>query len=122
MLIKNGLILGWKGQASGADPNVIGALVLPLEAPSVFRTVHDDRHTHLGPPPLEGEVLHERFWMMLRCVPPERVLAVPVILGKRVVQVIYTHDETGHGLPDSAERDVTQLATALASAYVRSMR
>lgn len=119
LLVKNGLALGWRGIAPGIDATTIEAILLPLGAPSVFATVFETGQPFRGPPPPCGEVLHERFWRLLRAPPPEDLLVVPVVMGTRVVQLLYVHEAKGRALPPAAGPDLLELVKAMADAFLR---
>ena len=122
LLIRDQLALGWRGHATSVDPATIEALLLPLSAPSVFASVYETGKPFRGALPASGEVLHDRFYMLLRCAPPREILVVPVLLGHRVVQLVYAHGGPGQELHDDAEHDLLELTTAVAAAYRRVIR
>lgn len=122
LLIKNDLVLGWRGRIPGVEATTLEALLLPLGAPSVFATVVETGQPFRGPPPPSGEVLHERLWKLLRRPVPEDLLVVPVVLGTRVVQLVLVQDPAGLALPARAGLDVAELAKALAETYGRLIR
>jgi hypothetical protein len=122
LIVKGGSALGWKGFAPDADSDRIESIAMPLASPSMLKHAHDARATFRGAPQDEGKDLHTRLWKLLRCEPPREVIVAPIVLGARVVNLVYTHAEMGPHLPDAATDDVSLAANVAAEQYARLIR
>lgn len=112
-------LVGWKGFAPSAPEGAIEAFEVPIVVPSALRVAFHDRVVFRGPPPAEGAALHNRLTRALGCSAPREILVAPIVLGKRVVNVVYAH---GHGdgpLPESLEAELTRVCDAARDAYAR---
>ncbi len=121
LIIKGDLALGWLGAGLDVDATRLESLLIPLSAPSLFRAVLETGRAFRGAPPMGGEVIHQRFWRSLGLPAPREVLAAPVVLKSRVVNLVYTQGST-NALPVMAEADVVRLSVAMAGAYQRLIR
>lgn len=122
LLVKDGTALGWKGFFSTASTELVEAVAVSLASPTMLSAAHDSREPFLGPPPAAGAALQSRLWKMLGAQPPTEVLVAPVVLGKRVVNLIYAHAEGGYLVSPSALEDATALCLEAAEAYKRIVR
>ncbi len=120
LIVKDGTALGWKGHARDVEQDLIESIAMPLGPASMLTVAHESRVVFHGPPPAEGATLQTRLWKLLRCTPPSEVLVAPVLLGQRVVNLIYAHAEGA--LPESAVSDATRVAAAAATAYARLIK
>ncbi len=75
---------------------------IPLEQPSVFRTVIEDRRSYLGP--LEPLPSHGYLLNELGGESPDMVLAIPLVVDNKVALVVY-----GDNLPD--KRPIKEIET-----------
>lgn len=120
---KDDLILGWKGFAPSVPTPVLEGIALPLSSPSVLKTAWDAKAPFRGPPPESGATLHGRLFKLLRCSsPPSEVLVVPLLVGKRVVNLLYGQPPEGGSLPETVAADAAGVAGAAAAAYARIIR
>jgi len=117
LVCRQGLALGWRGHAPGADPAALEALSLPLSVPSIFEIAYRQRNVYLGPPPDAGATIQFRLWKLLHCDEPQQVIVCPVVIGDRVINLLYAHADGE--LPPSAAPDLTSLAAAAGETYVR---
>ncbi len=79
---------------SGKSPDqVVRNIRIPLNAPSLFRSVIESRRTHLGP--LEPEELNRYFVNEVGGAMPETVLALPLIVDNKIALIVY-----GDNLPE----------------------
>lgn len=120
LIVKDGLALGWKGHAPDAEQDIIESIAMPLGPPSMLTAAYEQRVAVCGPPPSEGAALQTRLWKLLRCSPPSEVLVAPIVLGQRVVNLLYAH--TSATFPSSTASDATRVAAAASSAYARLIR
>lgn len=122
LLVREGSALGWKGFFPNADDDLLEAIAMPLSSPSMFKTAHDAREVFRGAPPQDGAALQTRLWKLLRCTAPTEVLVVPVVLGKRVVNLMYAHPEDAVTMSDDAVKDATALCRDAVAAYTRLVK
>jgi hypothetical protein len=73
-------------------------------------------------PPAEGVSLHMRFWKLLRCSAPSSALVCPVVLGTRVVNLLYAHPDSGGPIAPEAVEDAVVVCREAADAYARAVR
>ncbi len=116
--------VGWKGFLlvnieHEAAPSAIASLEVPLAPPSVFRGVYEGRAVYKGAPPSDGHAQHARLWRQLGCPAPREVLVAPIVLGKRVVNLVYAHGIGGGALPATAAAELTAVCDAARDGYTR---
>jgi len=122
LIVKNEMAVGWKGFFPDAE-DLIEAVAVPLNKPSMFTAPYDTRLAFCGPPPDSGAKLNQLMWKLLRCAPPSEVLVCPVVVGKRTVNLLYAHatdDESP--LTDTNLRQAQVLAGDATAAYMRLIR
>ena len=83
---------------------------------------YENRTVFHGAPPAEGMTLQTRLWKLLRCKPPAAVLVAPVVLGTRVVNLLYAHATEDAALPSSAKDDILHVAATASAEYARLIR
>jgi Type II secretion system (T2SS), protein E, N-terminal domain len=120
LIVKENTALGWKGYAPDAEQDLVESIAMPLGPPSMLNTAYEQRAPFCGPPPLEGMTLQTRLWKLLRCKPPNVVLVAPVVLGSRVVNLLYAH--TDGILASTAAEDAARIASAASTEYARLIR
>lgn len=86
-LVRDGMALGWKARGRGGEEDFIDRVMLPLNAPSIFKTVVDAQEPFAGG--LPDEVLHRHFYKALRRETPSSAMLAPVIMRGRVVNLVY---------------------------------
>lgn len=122
-ILKDDMFLGWKGFAPGVETEVLESVALPVAAPSMLRMANEGKATFRGAPPADGATLQGRLFKLLRLAnPPKEVIVTPVVLGKRVVNLVYAHGKDGALLPASAASTLATVTQAAASAYARIIR
>jgi hypothetical protein len=119
LIVKGDLALGWKGVAPDVSSDVMGSIVVPLQTASPFKMAFEQQQVFRGPPPGSQDVLLGRLYRLLGCAVPPELLVAPVVLGKRIVNLVYAHPLYSRVLPITAEADLTQMAMAAATAYQR---
>jgi hypothetical protein len=117
-IVKGDMAIGWRGFFPDAD-DLVEALAVPLNKPTMLSLAFQARAPFRGPPPPEGGKVQERLWRLLRCAAPAEVIVCPIVLGKRVVNLVYAHMDDGSALPDGAVDDATALSLDAAAAYAR---
>jgi hypothetical protein len=118
LVVKGDMAMGWKGFFPDAE-DLVDAVSIPLNKPTMFGQAYESRAPFRGEPPAEGAQLQERLWKLLRCPPPKEVLVSPVVLKKRVVNLLYAHMDDGSPLTDAIADEAQKLSTEAAAAYAR---
>jgi type IV pilus assembly protein PilB len=118
LIVKGDMAIGWKGFFPNAE-DLIEAVAIPLTKPSLFTLAFESRSPLRGTPPEEGAKVQDLLWKLLRCDPPSDAVVCPVVLGKRVVNLLYAHMDDGSLVPEEAAEQAAALATEAAAAYAR---
>lgn len=84
--------LGWDALGQGIDRWAFRSVMLPLDGPSVFRTVVDNRAHYLGA--LRKSKINIAFLKVMGKRVPLSAFVMPVLVRGRVVNVFYADD--GH--------------------------
>jgi hypothetical protein len=116
-----GMAIGWRGWAPDVQQITIESISVPLGPPSMFTTVYEGKIAFLGPPPEEGMPTHRKVWTALGGDEPLEALVIPVMLGERMVNILYSHSTTGT-FPDGALEDAARVAREATTAYARLIR
>jgi hypothetical protein len=98
---------------------MIEAVAIPLGKPSMFSAAFDSLTLCHGRPPEEGAKIQARLWRLLRCAEPTDALVLPVVLGKRAVNVLYAHADDGSAIDAGVVDEAVTLAGEVAAAYAR---
>jgi hypothetical protein len=118
-IVREPWVLGWSGLGEGMDRTLAASLRIPLDQPSVFRTVTRDKTVFIGRLPMEEE--NQRFLKALGKRPNTNAAVLPVALKGRVVNLIYgDNGASGQVKPDLGELIV--LAQRIPRAYLRIIR
>jgi hypothetical protein len=116
-VVRDNMAFGWKAVGADLDRERIEALLIPLEAPSMFQSaLHKDNLFH--EPPLTCTI-HTYLYRVLRCQPPQLATVVVISIGKRVVNILYGHRSGREELSEEALADLRRVGQAASSAYVR---
>jgi hypothetical protein len=116
-LVRDTVVVGWKGFGPGLDDDRIETLLVPVESASLFQAACSGRELVQGR--AAAGVLHDHVFKVLRCAPPASSVVVPILIGPRVVNVLYAHRPGGTPLPDAELAELRELAAAAGAAYVR---
>lgn len=122
LIAKDQLALGWKGFASSVDATIIESVSIPLVTPSAFAVAHDTKRVFIGAPPPEGAAVQQRLWKLLRTQPPEEVIVAPVLVGDRVVNLLYAHPLEGERVDAEKRAHVDAACNAASAAFIRLLR
>ncbi|MFA5517131.1 MAG: hypothetical protein WDA20_12665 [Desulfuromonadales bacterium] len=90
-----GAAYGWKAAHEETEIQLFNQFRLPLDSPSVLKTVAESREGHLGPIPetISNALLQEA----LRSDGPDQVLVLPIFVAGNIVGIVY-----GEGAEDMA--------------------
>jgi MshEN domain len=118
-IVKEPWVLGWSGAGEGVDRPLVTSLRVPLDQPSIFRTVTRDRSVFIGR--LGPEEENQRFLKALGKRPQSSAVLLPVSLRSRVVNLVYGDN----GASDRVRGDLGELMVLLQKvprAYLRIIR
>ena len=85
--VKAGLVFGWDGRGERLTRGQVSGIMLPLDRPSLFRTVVETGAVSLGPVP--DAPLNRRFLTAMSNPRPAVAVLIPVTLAERVVAILY---------------------------------
>ncbi len=123
LIVRDGVGLGWTGFAPGIDEEVIASITVPLSMPSVFQLAYERKTLFRGAPTVdESAGVQARFFKLLKSEPPREVITVPIVLNRRVVNLLYVQALEGAELHESASAELTQLTKAASSAFLRLIK
>jgi hypothetical protein len=119
LILRGNNAVGWRAQA-GKTIDGVDQLAMPLGAASALQVAHDTGLPFRGPPPSAGRPIERQLWRALAIDDePDEVAVVPVVVRKRVVNLIYVHPFPGAGLDPDQVDELAELALRAAEAYVR---
>jgi hypothetical protein len=112
--VRDQMAFGWK--AFGA-PGVqfVEHLLIPLDAPSIVSAATASE-VGLVHGPITPSTVNNYLFKVLGCSEPRHATACVVMIGKRVVNILYGH---GKELTQSQIEDLRSVCTAAAQAYAR---
>jgi hypothetical protein len=108
--IKAGLVFGWDGRGERLSREQVSGIMIPLDRPSLFRTVVETAAVSLGPVP--DSPFNRRFLAAIGNPRSAVAVLIPVSLAERVVTILYG-DMGWSNLPVP---DLTDLHAVLAEA------
>lgn len=115
-LVKTDEAIGWVGVSADGPLAVIGETILPLDGPSVLKTVKESGAIYLGP--VGSEPLNEALLRALGRERPATALVLPVHVRRRVVNLFY--GDTGRSEIDpTLPARLSRLLAAAGTAYER---
>jgi hypothetical protein len=116
-LVRDHLALGWKGFGPSVDDDRIETLLIPLEMPSIYQLAERSRELFRGH--AFPAALHDHVFKVLRCQAPLYSVVAPILIGQRVVNLLYAHKTGGSDLLEEEIVGLRQLVAAAGEAYVR---
>ncbi|HUS69004.1 MAG TPA: hypothetical protein VMZ28_30920 [Kofleriaceae bacterium] len=119
MTMRANLLFGWRGFVRGHDPEVVEAVALPMDAPSIFSEPCRTSTSYFGPPRSESEVDH-RLWSVLGAGRPGEIGVHPVTIFSRLACVIYV--QTPGEMPADVAAGVAELGQALCASLERLVK
>ena len=119
LIVRDAMVLGWKGFVPGLTASQLEGIALPLAVPSMFARVCESREVFAGVPPEDGAMLQGRFFKLLGEGEPIEVAVAPVVLKERVVLIAYGQRTQ---VPTDAEPPETGLAELCAAASAALVR
>jgi hypothetical protein len=119
MTMRTNLLFGWRGFARDQDPEVVEAVALPMEVPSLFSEPCRTSSSYFGPPLGESEV-DQRLWSVLGAGHPGEIGVHPVMIFGRLACLIYV--QTRGEMPADVAAGVAELGQALCAALERLVK
>ena len=115
LTVRDNIAFGWKALGNLPGSACVEHLLIPLDAPSIVQAaIAADRSVFHGP--LAPSTVNSYFYKVLGCAEPTIVTAGAIMIGKRVVNVLYGH---GPKLSDIQLGVLHQLCNSAAEAYAR---
>lgn len=119
MTMRANLLFGWRGFSRGHDPEVVEAVALPMDVPSLFSEPCRSSTSYFGPPSPASEV-DQRLWSLLGAGRPGEIGVHPVMIFERLACVIYV--QTQGDMPADVAAGVAELGQALCAALERLVK
>lgn len=96
-------VVGWYGMGDGIDANMVKSVMLPLDEPSIFKTVFDSQAFFLGAIP--ETKYNNLFLKAIGDEKPQSAFLIPILFKGQVVNILY--GDNGEGQP--APFDISEL-------------
>jgi hypothetical protein len=118
LVVRNNLAFGWKGFGFGIARDRLEALLIPLDAQSMFRAALEVEEVPSVGPVFPADI-HTYLYKVLRCSPPFEAVVLPIVIGRRVVNLLYGHAPGGSTLDGAQRAELAACARTAARAYAR---
>ncbi len=86
-IVKKDIMVGWMGGGQGVTNRQIRGIMIPLNSPSVFRTVRETATDYFGS--LPKTTVNDVFIAALGDVRPRQILLVPVTVRHKPICILY---------------------------------
>lgn len=116
-VVRDNMAFGWKAHGPGVDRSRMEALLIPLDAPSMFQIATHGEDGFFHDVPVPG-TLHTYLYRVLECAPPPWATVAVISIGKRVVNLLYGHRLDREDLSDDELAGLRQACRAASAAYV----
>jgi hypothetical protein len=117
LVVRDDLALGWKGFGPDLDADRLETLLVPLDAPSIFRSAVEEKDLFAGAAP--PSALHAHLFKLLRTSAPAQAVVAPIMIRDRVVNLMYGHKNGESVVGELALDRLRQVALAAATSYAR---
>ena len=117
LVVRDGVALGHRGFGGSLTPATVDSILIPLQQPSILRTVHDTGRAFVGEPPEAGTV-QDRFLRLFGS--PREVVVEPVVIKERVACLAFASEPRRNA--DDALGDLEAVVAAMEEAYLRLIR
>ena len=118
-IVREPWVVGWSGVGEGMDRSLASSLKIPLDQPSIFRTVSRDKTVFIGR--LGPEEENQRFIKALAKRPHSNAALLPILVRGRVVNLVYGDSGAGGSLKP-AMGELLVLLQKIPKAYLRIIR
>lgn len=119
LIVRDGIAIGWKGFVRDRSDEIIEAVAVPLDEPSVLRAPHQEHRSQVGPV-AEPSELDQRLWRLLGAGTPGEVAVLPIHIFDEVPALLYAQAPERIAPPDAG--GLAELAQAVSAALHRLMR
>lgn len=96
-ITRSGMALGWDGMGGSVNRRIVQGIMLPLNAPSIFKTVHDSSAFYLGAVPKTP--INDRFLKLMGDEQPRSVFLIPILFHGQMVNILYGDNGKGEDAP-----------------------
>jgi len=96
-IIRSDMALGWDGMGGSVNRKNVQSIMLPLNAPSIFKTVHDSQSFYLGAVPKTP--VNDRFLKLMGNEQPRSVFLIPILFRGQMVNILYGDNGQGENAP-----------------------
>ncbi len=97
LTVRSDLVFGWYGLGQNLSKQVVEKIMIPLNAPSVFKLVCESCGHYLGPFP--PNPINEKFLELMGGVKPNSLFLIPILVKGKVVNVLYGDNGEGEDAP-----------------------
>ncbi len=111
--VRDQMAFGWKAFGNVPGVQYVEHLLIPLDAPSVLQAATVTGLAH-GPP--TPSTVNNYLYKVLGCAEPRYAVAGVVMIGKRIVNILYGH---GREPTPTQIEDLRSVCLAAAEAYAR---
>ena len=92
-VVRPDMVMGWDGYGGGITRDDVERLMIPLNAPSVFKLVCESKAHFIGAIPKTP--VNNRFLKTLGGAPPRSAFVIPIVFKGRVVNILYGDNGPG---------------------------
>jgi len=120
-VIREGMVLGLDGSGEGLQSRTIRGMIVPLNAPSIFKTVYDSGQSYIGPPP--KSTINTMCFKALGVEPDLTAVGPLALRSGAVVALLYADSGTsgkGDGEDPYFEMVRASVARALENILIRA--
>jgi hypothetical protein len=87
LVVRQGKVVGWRGEGVGVDSTAIRSISVPLDSPSVFVNLTKGTEFWLGPlPPMPG---NQELVRALGGIPPKDCIVLPMFVSGKPLGFLY---------------------------------
>jgi hypothetical protein len=116
-LVRDNMLVGWKGFGPGLDVDRIETVLVPLDLASLFQAPCATPEVAIVRP--TPGTLHDHFFRLIRCAAPLTAIVAPIQIGPRVVNVLYAHAAGTTPIGDAELEELRAISHGAGEAYVR---
>lgn len=113
-ITRSGIAMGWDGLGGSLNTRTVQGIMIPLNSPGIFQTVHDSMSFYLGSIP--NTPLNERFLKLTGGEKPRSAFLIPILFKGKVVNILYGDNGDGQDAPTDIS-DLLILAPRIPQAF-----
>jgi hypothetical protein len=121
LVVRQSVAIGWKGFVRDREIELVDALAIPLDEPSLVAEVYRRRAPYLGDA-LADSLVEQRMWQLLDVPPAAQVVVVPVELFGDIVCLIYATSATAGAIATPVAENLAEVGKTMSAAFVRLVR